>query len=168
MFRTRDCAGLLAWLSSLRARIIDGAREAHSRARAARSHCNMSNLLHLASRQMKLEGWTFARFDKEAGVCVVSRATWERAHLLTLSSADYATPTLDLNFIVDAMRSSYSSVVKRIGRHFGDAALSRRLSRSLREEGRTHSCSLQLLVKSHKCPPTLRNIHSCPSAVSNH
>ena len=149
---------LKAWLSGFRRCIVGAAATASSKARACRSWSNVTPLVRFALSLMRTRRWCFAQFDKEDGVCLVSHDVWEQLHLQTLSSADYCDVD-DPDMEVARMRSEYIRLAQRIGKHLKDDTLSSALKRSVFSAGASHAAVLKLLIKSHKVPVGLRNLH---------
>ena len=57
------------------------------------------------------------------------------------------------------MRSEYAALAAAVGKSLKDPMLGRALQRSLTSAGASHCASLRLLIKPHKAPVTLRNVH---------
>ena len=105
---------------------------------------------------MRTLRWTFAALDKEDGVVTMKVDEWRALHLSILDGKDYESVMFP-DDEVNKMRFEYPKLCVRIA--CGNAVLQKALLRSLNSPGAAHSATLRLLVKSHKTPVTVRNVH---------
>lgn len=151
---------LQAWCSGFQRTLVSGARSAASRARCDRSWGNMSQLTRWAFKLLKERGLRLLPYDKEDGMCIIRVDELAEMHRHVLGSKDYE-DVLFPDLEVDRMRAEYGNLVMSITKG-SPVGVRRALCRSFHEEGAAHSAKLVLLVKSHKTPVQLRNVHAAP------